>query len=930
MKLVFFFAILVLVNTNSDFPNKADKKIVIGFSQCTMVDAWRKEMVEEMRREINFHRDFEIDLIIKDANDNNLQQIKDIHDLLNNKIDILIVSPNEADQLTPVVEEIYKKGIPVIVIDRKINSSQYSAFIGADNLVIGREAGYFADELLQGKGKILEISGLKGSTPAIERSKGFHEILNTKTGISVVKTIEGSWLEEKTLSITDSLFRTFRDFDLIFAHNDFMASAASKSAIKYNIKPYIIGIDGMNGPDGGVDLVLRGMIDGTVYYPTGGGMAIQQALAIYSKSNFEKNNVLNTFRIDKSNARTIWLQGQQIQDQILNIDKLNEQLNSMSSILTRRNALLLLGLSLIVLLIAGVIAIFISLRNKNRMNKLLDEKSRTINNQNKIITKQRDDSINLLIVAEEAKENKLRLFTDLSHEFRTIVTLITNPINDLLRTINDDSAKSKLRVLQRSSERLSRLTDGILKFRNIDENKYKLVFIKGNLSIFTKNIIEAFHEQAKERNIKLIATLPKDIYAEYDAGVIEKVLYNLLSNAIKYNVDSGSVYITLKVVDFKILIDISDTGIGISTNDLPFIFNRFYKTINNNSNINKEKIGIGLALTKELLNLHGGQISVSSIENKGTTFSISIPQYHQISDNLNMSENSHLNDYDASKPEKDYKKSVLIVEDNPDLLIVIADIICKYYKVLSASNGREGLDLTLKKHPDLIISDILMPIMDGMQMCIEIKKNLATCHIPIILLTAIDSQENIIKGFEIGADAYITKPFNEALLISNIKNLIESRDNLKKFFCPSPFFRKLIEKDNNQNEDFLRKCLNNIYENLDNEDYSMSNLSEKMNMSRSTLYRKIKEVSSIKPVDFLKKAKLNYAARLLTKGNIYNINEVSWRCGFNDSKYFSKCFTQEFGVNPSQYYKDWLNINNGEYKNQTKGLPSLNENIIAN
>jgi len=367
----------------------------------------------------------------------------------------------------------------------------------------------------------------------------------------------------------------------------------------------------------------------------------------------------------------------------------------------------------------------------------------------------------------------------------------------------------------------------------------------------------------------------------------------------------------MKVLDFKILIDISDTGIGIPTNDLPFIFNRFYKTNNNNSIINRDKIGIGLALTKELLNLHGGQISVSSIENKGTTFSIIIPQYHQITDNLNKSENSNLNGYDdKTKPEIDYKKSVLIVEDNPDLLIVIADILCKYYRVHTASNGREGLDLTLKKHPNLIISDILMPIMDGMQMCIEIKKNLATCHIPIILLTAIDSQENIIKGFEIGADAYITKPFNETLLLSNIKNLIESRDNLKKFFCPSPFFRNLLEKDNNQNEDFLRKCLNNIYENLDNEDYSMSNLSEKMNMSRSTLYRKIKEVSSIKPVDFLKKAKLNYAARLLTKGNIYNINEVSWRCGFNDSKYFSRCFAQEFGVNPSQYYKDWLKTNN--------------------
>lgn len=173
------------------------------------------------------------------------------------------------------------------------------------------------------------------------------------------------------------------------------------------------------------------------------------------------------------------------------------------------------------------------------------------------------------------------------------------------------------------------------------------------------------------------------------------------------------------------------------------------------------------------------------------------------------------------------------------------------------------------------------------------------------MLTAVDSQENVIKGFDIGADAYITKPFNEFLLLSNIRNLIDSREKLKSFFCPSPFFRKLLESKNTEKEEFLKDCLNNIYENLQNEDYTMTTLSEKMNMSRSSLYRKIKEISSIKPVDFIKKAKLNYAARLLVKGNGYTINEISWRSGFNDPKYFSKCFMQEYGVNPSQYAKDF-------------------------
>ena len=881
--------------------------MVIGFSQCTMVDTWRQAMVEEMKREIVFFRDYEIELIIKDAKDENSKQIMDIQELVNSKIDILIVSPNEANQLTPIVEEVYNKGIPVIVIDRKINSSSYTAFIGADNLSIGKEAGYFAAELLKRNGEILEITGLQGSTPAIERSRGFHEIINNYTQITTVKTIEGAWLEDKTLSITDSLFRTFTDFDLIFAHNDFMANAASKSALKYNLKPYIIGIDGMNISSGGVDMVINGLIDGTIFYPTGGDKAIQLAIGILEGNQYEKNNILSTFRIDNSNARTIWLQGQQMKVQQNKIDMQSDRLDSLTSVLSKRNILLVLTYIIIILLVVVVFIIFSNLRNKNKMNALLDEKNKTINQQNKIITKQRDDSFNLLIVAEEAKETKLRLFTDLSHEFRTIVTLITNPVKDLLDTAQDEATKGKLRVLQRSSERLARLTDGILKFRNIDEHKYHLIYVHANLSKFLENVVETFQEHTKKKDIKLISEIAQEIYCEFDVGVIEKVLYNLLSNAIKYTANSGSISISLKTIDFKIVIVVKDTGCGISKNDLPFIFDRFYKSNSPGNNSGIDKIGIGLALCKELLQLHGGHINVTSMEQKGSTFTVTIPQFHQISeqDTLVGSANSGGFYYENNiKP--DFKKTVLIVEDNPDVLIVLADIISKHYKVITASNGREGLNLTLKKLPNLVVSDILMPVMDGMQMCIEVKKNLVTCHIPIVLLTAIDSQENAIKGFDIGADAYITKPFNEFLLLSNIRNLIDSREKLKSFFCPSPFFRNLLESKNSDKEEFLKDCLNNINENLQNEDYSMANLSEKMNMSRSSLYRKMKEISSIKPVDFIKKAKLNYAAKLLVNENGYTINEISWRSGFNDPKYFSKCFMQEYGVNPSQYAKDFI------------------------
>ncbi|MRS05244.1 hypothetical protein EG832_18820, partial [bacterium] len=241
MKKCVFICMIFLLGCSYNQDKRFEKKFVIGFSQCTMVDEWRKTMVEEMQREISFYRNYNVKFILKDARDDNNQQIKDINDLILEGIDILIVSPNEAQQLTSTVEEVYDKGIPVIVIDRKINSSKYTAFIGADNLSIGNEAGYFAVELLKGKGDILEITGLAGSTPAIERSRGFHDIIDRNPEIKTTRVIEGDWLEEKTRRITDSIFHTFSDFNLIFAHNDFMAYAASLSVKNHNIKSYIIG-----------------------------------------------------------------------------------------------------------------------------------------------------------------------------------------------------------------------------------------------------------------------------------------------------------------------------------------------------------------------------------------------------------------------------------------------------------------------------------------------------------------------------------------------------------------------------------------------------------------------------------------------------------------------------------------------------------------
>jgi signal transduction histidine kinase/DNA-binding response OmpR family regulator len=907
MKKYFLISLIFLIGCSYNHDKRFEKTFVIGFSQCTMVDEWRKTMVEEMEREISFYRNYNIRFIVKDAHDDNNQQIKDIKDL--HGIDLLIVSPNEAQQLTSTVEEVFDSGIPVIVIDRKINSSKYTAYVGADNLSIGNEAGYFAAELLKGKGNILEITGLEGSTPAIERSEGFHEIIDLYPEIQIVKKIEGEWLEEKTMRITDSLFYSFYDFNLIFAHNDFMAHADSVSAKKHNIKTFIIGVDGLNTPKGGVNMVLEGFIDGTVLYPTGGDKAIQLALDILTGKPFEKNINLNTYRIDKTNARTIWLQGEQIRSQQLKIDNQVSQLDSLSISLRRQNTFLVLTNIIILLLIIMVLIIFISLRNKNRLNKSLDVMNKTIKMQNNIITKQRDDSMNLLIIAEEAKETKMRLFTDISHELRSVVTLITNPISSLIASINDDDVIKKLEIIQRSSERLKRLFTEILKFRKIDENKYQLNFYSSNIAKFVSNIVETFHQQAELKNIKLISEIPQEVYAEFDLEVVEKVMCNLLSNAFKYTNEYGTITVSLKLDDSKICIKVSDTGIGIPPNELPFLFNRFYKVSNSKLTSEYDGTGIGLALSKELIQLHNGQIDVFSNENKGTTFFVTIPQFHLVN-NKELHVNSIKPVRVTLEPvqPRSKEKTVLVVEDNPDLLVVISDIIGKAYNVITAFNGKEGLAQIKAHSPDIIVSDILMPVMDGMQMCIEVKKNPGTIHIPIILLTALDSQETTLKCFDIGADAYITKPFNEFLLLSQIKNLIDSREKLKIAYYPSVFEKDLFKTKDISDKEFINKCVDIIYENIENEDFNLDYLGVKMNLSRSSLYRRIREISNLKPVDFIKKVRLNYAAKLLLTKNI-PVNEIAWRSGFLDHKYFSKCFFQEFHCYPKNYSDKYKEMN---------------------
>ncbi len=890
--------ILVFASACTIHMQDEEEKVRIGFSQPTMHVPWRTTMNEKMRRETSFYPQYDIDLIIRDANLNSEQQVQDIKELIESKIDILIVSPLEAETLTPVMEGVYEMGIPVIVVDRSINSESYTAYVGGNNLRIGKEAAHYAARLLNKKGRILEITGLAGSTPAMQRGQGFHEAIADYPDIEIVRTIDGTWLETYVREATSQLFFIWKDFDLIYAHNDPMAYAAYQSARDNGIDPFIIGIDGLSFEGGGVDMVLNGHIDGTFLYPTGGDKAIELAIEILEGKPFEKNNYLETLEIDMTNALTLKHQNDQIVLQQKRIDYQREQLGETSFLLRRQSTFTLLSMVISGLLIVIAIGTLLFLRKKNKANALLDQKNKTINKQTRRITEQRDKLTHLLRIAEEATEAKTKFFTDVSHEFRNALSLVKLPIHELADQTRNYRIHEKILEVQRNTALLAKLSDEIVNYDKIEKNKYYLKFKTLDFGRFTKEMIESFKPKVRHNGLTLITRIPDNLQVHFDASAMEKVIDNLIDNSIKYNVNLGKIEIVIRKIRDSVIFSISDGGIGIPKQDLPFVFDRFYRSEIVIKNGVIQGSGLGLSICKDLIELHQGKIKAVNNRESGCTFLFAIPQnFREQKSKPNWQSNYKEKFLELRKPSNN--ATVLIVEDNSELMNLICSLLSRYYTVVEARNGKEGVAQVLKHKPDIVLSDIFMPVMDGIELCQEIKSNPLTFHTPVILLTALHTEDTQIRGIDIGADGYIRKPFNEVLLISQIQNLIKSRVRLKDSFVAFPLPMNVKTKSKSQ-EEFINHCIRIIHEKSSEESFKLDQLAAEMNLSRSSLYRKIKAYTGMKAVDFMKKGKLHYAAKLLLTTDM-SVGEVAFQSGFDDKKYFSKCFAKEYGDAPNKF-----------------------------
>jgi len=573
---------------------------------------------------------------------------------------------------------------------------------------------------------------------------------------------------------------------------------------------------------------------------------------------------------------------------------------------------------------------------RERTSKI-EEQKEELEKQNVQIAKQRDEVIDLNEQVKLVNQLRLRFFTNISHEFRTPLTLIIDPLEQLMKNLKDDqNAKNTISIINRNAQRLLHLINQLLYFRRIETGKLNLNVSNGNLVEYLGGIFESFKDLADHQQIKYqfqAEETQKETW--FDAEKIENVFYNLLSNAFKNTPVTGSIIMKLEFVEHNhrseciaspfVSISVSDSGSGISKEHLPNIFNRFYKAEQGNKDSNFTSSGIGLALTYEIVQALHGEIKVESELGKGSLFTVCLPysKEHYSEDEINettvpsdinlegrvnvlsehiIARESGYKEEDNSQDDKS-KPTLLIVEDNFDLRSFLLQTLRNEYRVLGAENGKIGLEMAKKYSPELIISDVMMPVMDGIELCSRLKKNIQTSHIPIVLLTAKNMVESWIEGLETGADDYIPKPFNLQILQVKMRNLIESRRKIKQLFGSTADMPSENKMHNTLDQEFISKAYKILEKNYVEHQFSVEQFAQEMFVSQSLLYKKIKALTDLNITDFINTYKLKKAVGFIKTTND-PISDIAYKVGFNDPKYFSRIFKKFYGMSPSEFSKN--------------------------
>ena len=713
--IILYVILLLLV-----FVSCSDRRTVIGVSQCSD-DLWRQKVNREIK--IGQYQYKNVDVVFASADNNGQRQARQIDSLVKAKVDLLVVAPSDVKTVAPAIERAYRAGIPVILYDRMIESTHYTAYIGTDNVAIGREVADYLAHQLQGRGTVVEITGERGSTPVADRHRGFMQGMKAFPQIQVV-TLEGDW----NLAGAKKLMRQYMDagkpVDAVFGHNDAEAWGAQQAAKEKNREKQMlfVGIDGLPGENQGVDLVAKGVMTASYIYPTKGEAIVPLAMNILQGKPYKRMNYFQSALVTAENAKLIDMQYKEIEDQTADLNTIYSSINEYMKMYRWQKIISILAVAVVVLLL-----IMIFYRRKVRREK---EK---LNEQRK-----------------QMADDKIAFFTNVSHQLRTPLTLVSGPLNRLMQADNyTEEQKMLLQVVSRNVGQLENLTADVLNF---------------------KEQVDAMNQASADE-----------------------------------------------------------------------------------------------ACEKEL-------------------------SQHVLRD----SRHQMLLQQDVEE-----LSTILIVDDNEDIRSYLRVLLAGQYYVIEASDGQNGLRLAKESVPDLIVSDVMMPVMDGLTFCSKIKEDEVTSHIPVILLTARSEESQRIEGYEHGADAYITKPFSDHLLLVRISNLLQARRQRKNDEAKQMLSAEDIQTDEPGERMFLERFKKAAKSHIGDANLRMDDLGSELSLSKVQMYRKVKALTGKTPAEVLREMRMQKAYSLL-KQTDKTISEVAAEVGFAIPGYFSACFKKQFGINPTE------------------------------
>lgn len=900
--LLFFLLLSALVaGMGGCVPSKFRRsEKVIGLSQHTMGDQWRKAMVRDMQAAISEYDSLRLE--VRDAADDPDKQVAQIRELIDAGVDVLVISPIDSQSVVGVVEEAYRKGIPTIVTDRKINSDKFTTFIGGDNYEIGRKAGAYAvSKTNKPELRIAEIWGLSSSTPAQERHRGFTDAVREKGIRLITDSIQGHWRSDSTRLNLPKL--SGKTYDLVYSHNDAMAIAAYDYFHQNNKintdSLLIIGVDAV--PEAGLEAVADGRIDASFLYPTAGEEIVRTAVDILDRKPVADLINLPTLQIDSQSAHNMLALYDRLKEYQGSVVRKKDRL----TVLHSRFRFLENSLGLILILCLSLFALVIYIW---RINRQIRMRNRELREKNRIEEEQSRKLILLNEEIEKATTHKLQFFTNISHEIRTPLTLILAPVQKLVRMTKNTPYQEELLLIERNAQRLLQQVNEMLDFRKIDEGNEVLELREIDPEPFFRNIKSCFDSIARIKEIDYtfsFSQMPDSPSAiSVDPIKMDKIVTNLLSNAFKFTPAGGIIKLDIQIQEHRLEIRLCDSGEGIPDDIRQKIFERFFSTGSHGVGGS----GIGLYLVGEYVSLHNGSITLEPIPGYSTCFKIEIPlaagetkalppmRSEGTSYTLTPADSERIHDLIGKKT--DYR--LLIVEDDEEIRNYLATDLSDIFTVFTVPNGEEALRLLDRESVSVVISDVMMPGITGFELCRRIKEDIDYAHIPVVLLTALNMEQHQLYGLATGADIYIAKPFSGDFIKASIVRLLDEKEKerrriLQRLEQETP----LSSIDATTPDERFLAQLNEILEEVyPDSDYNVERISERMNMSRGHLYRKVKEMTTLTPVELLRSFRLRKAHALL-QSRTFHVSEVAYQTGFSSPAYFSKCYKQKYGKTPS-------------------------------